>query len=133
MGPGYKIMSKVSWLLGKLAIIKSQNFKHAISSKIGIDKARKLAFAPHINIGVFSLDKNWNCCSIWIASNLLPKYDNHNNTFVEPYLPNNKIGIMHLAAGIWRDNKDMRIDKSITIEIKTLDNNIINKSLRFGL
>ena len=69
----------------------------------------------------------------WIASNLLPKYDNHNNTFVEPYLPNNKIGIMHLAAGIWRDNKDMRIDKSIKIEIKTLENNIINKSLRFGL
>ncbi len=69
----------------------------------------------------------------WIASNLLPKYDNHNNTFVEPYLPNNKIGIMHLAAGIWRDNKDMRIDKRIKIEIKTLENNIINKSLRFGL
>ena len=159
---------------GKLGIIKSQNFKHAVKSKIGYDKARKLAFAPHINIGVFSLEKNSNCWSIWqnnlkktlksgkifgseglainmsvyidnvnteflplncnwIASNLLPKYDNHNNTFVEPYLPNNKIGIMHLAAGIWRDNKDMRIDKSITIEIKTLDNNIINKSLRFGL
>ena len=51
-------MSKVNWLFGKVAIIKSQNFKHAIKSKIGIDKARKLAFAPHINIGVFSLEKN---------------------------------------------------------------------------
>ena len=57
LGPGYKIMSKVSWLFGKLAIIKSQNFKHAVNSKIGLDKARKLAFAPHINIGVFSLEK----------------------------------------------------------------------------
>ena len=174
IGPGYKITSKVNWLFGKLALIKSQNFKHAVKSKINYADARKLAFAPHINIGVFSLEKNSNCWSIWqnnlkktlksgkifgseglainmsvyidnvnteflplycnwIASNLLPKYDNHNNTFVEPYLPNNKIGIMHLAAGIWRDNKDMRIDKSITIEIKTLDNNIINKSLRFGL
>ena len=56
--PGYKIMSKVNWIFGQLAIIKSQNFKHAIKSKIGIDKARKLAFAPHINIGVFSLEKN---------------------------------------------------------------------------
>ena len=174
IGPGYKIMSKVSWLFGKLAIIKSQNFKHAISSKIGIEKARKLAFAPHINIGVFSLEKNSKCWSIWqnnlketlksggifgseglainmsvyidnvdteflplncnwIASNMLPKYDSKNNTFVEPYLPNYKIGIMHLAAGIWRDNKDMRIDKNVKIEIKTLDNISINKSLRFGL
>ena len=51
-------MSKVNWIFGQVAIIKSQNFKHAIKSKIGIDKARKLAFAPHINIGVFSLEKN---------------------------------------------------------------------------
>ena len=29
-----------------------------IKSKIGYEKARKLAFAPHINIGVFSLEKN---------------------------------------------------------------------------
>ena len=58
LGPGYKIMSKVNWLFGKIAIIKSQNFKHAIKSKIGLDKARKLAFSPHINIGVFSLEKN---------------------------------------------------------------------------
>ena len=40
-------MSKVKWLFGKLAVIKSQNFKHAISSKIGIEKARKLAFASY--------------------------------------------------------------------------------------
>ena len=173
IGPGYRIMSKVSWLLGKIAVVKSQNFKHAIKSKIGIDKARKLAFAPHINIGVFSLEKNseiwrsWqnnlkqtlksgnifgseglainmsvyidnveteflplNCN--WIASNLLPKFDEKNDTFVEPYLPNYKIGIMHLAAGIWRDNKDMRLNKSIKIEIKTLENGLLNKSLRFG-
>ena len=172
LGPGYKIMSKVKWLFGKIAVIKSQNFKHAISSKIGIDNARKLAFAPHINIGVFSLEENSNCwkswqenlkktlssgkifgseglainmsvyidninteflplnCN-WIASNLLPKFDEKNNTFVEPYLPNRKIGIMHLAAGIWQDNKDMRLDKSIKIQIKSLNDNTVSKSLRF--
>ena len=54
IGPGYKITSKVNWLIGKIAIIKSQNFKHAVKSNIGFNKARKLAFAPHINIGVFS-------------------------------------------------------------------------------
>ena len=172
IGPGYKITSKVNWLFGKLAIIKSQNFKHAVKSKIGFDKARKLAFAPHINIGVFSMEKNskgwksWqdnlfqtlkagnifgseglainmsvyidnleteflplNCN--WITSNLLPKYDEENQTFVEPFLPNYKIGIMHLAAGIWKNGKDMRIDKSIEIEIKGLKKNKILKSLRY--
>ena len=173
MGPGYRVMSKVKWIYGKLAIIKSQNFKHAVASKIDINNARKLAFAPHINIGTFSLEKNSKCWEIWqknlrktlsagnifgseglainmsvyidevnteflplncnwIASNLLPKYDEKNQTFVEPFLPNNKIGIMHLAAGIWKDNKDMRLNKSIKIEIKTLENGLLNKSLRFG-
>jgi len=172
MAPGYRIMSKVKWLFGKLAVIKSQNFKHAISSKIGIEKARKLAFAPHINIGVFSLEKNSKSWDIWqnnlretlkggdifgseqlamnisvyhdnieteflplncnwITSNLLPKFDEINDTFVEPYLPNNKIGIMHLAAGIWKDNQDMRLNKDVKIEIKTLDGKTLNKSLRF--
>ena len=67
----------------------------------------------------------------WITSNLLPKFDEVNNTFVEPYLPNYKIGIMHLAAGIWKDNKDMRLNKEIEIDIKTLQGKILNKSLRF--
>jgi len=174
LGPGYKITSKVKWLFGKIAVIKSQNFKHAIKSKIGLEKARKLAFAPHINIGVFSLEKDspgWDSwqtnleqtlksgnifgseglainmsvyiddlkteflplnCN-WIASNLLPKFNEKQNTFVEPYLPNYKIGIMHLAAGIWNGNKDMRLDKEVTINIKNLENRNLSKSLRFKI
>ena len=172
VGPGYKILSKVKWLFGKFAIIKSQNFKHAVSSKINMQKARKIAFAPHINIGVFSLENSSSVWSVWqnnlketlkhgrifgseglainlsvyvdnveteflplgcnwIASNVLPKFDESKREFVEPYLPNNKIGIMHLAAGIWKEGKDMRLDKSIKIEIKSLNDNIISKSLRF--
>ncbi len=172
IGPGYRIMSKVKWLLGKVAVIKSQNYKHAKSSGIEDNIARKLAFAPHINIGVFSLEKNSKCWEIWqknlkktlskgkvfgseglainiavyhdnveveflplkcnwIASHLLPKYDTEKNTFVEPFLPNEKIGILHLAAGIWKNNKDMRLNKDIEIEIKTLDGKKIQKSLRF--
>ena len=173
IGPGYKITSKVNWLFGKLALIKSQNFKHAVKSKIGYADARKLAFAPHINIGVFSLEKNSKCWDIWqknlqitirsgnifgseglainmsvyidgidteflpikcnwIASNLLPKFDEKNKSFVEPYLPNYKIGIMHLAAGIWKDNNDMRNNKNIKIDIENLEGKKILKSLRFG-
>ena len=172
IGPGYRVLSKVKWLFGKFAIIKSQNFKHAISSKINMQKARKIAFAPHINIGVFSLEKSSSVWSVWqnnlketlnhgrifgseglainlsvyvdnvdteflplgcnwIASNVLPKFDESKGEFVEPYLPNNKIGIMHLAAGIWKEGKDMRLDKSIKIEIKSLNDNVISKSLRF--
>ena len=173
IGPGYRITSKVNWLFGKLAIIKSQNFKHAVKSKIGYNNARKLAFAPHINIGVFSLEKNskgWDVwqknlsktlkagnifgseglainmsvyiddleteflplnCN-WIASNLLPKFDEKKQVFVEPYLPNYKIGIMHLAAGIWKNGKDMRTNKDIKIKIETLENNFLDKSLRFN-
>ena len=67
----------------------------------------------------------------WITSNLLPKYSEHQKTFVEPYLPNYKIGIMHLAAGIWKDGKDMRIHKSVQIQVETLENKKILKSLRY--
>ena len=172
MGPGYKIMSKAKWIFGKLALIKSQNFKHAISSKIGIEDARKLAFAPHVNIGVFSLENNSPCWAVWqknlrktldagkifgseglainmcvyidevdteflplncnwITSNLLPKFDEKINKFVEPFLPNYTIGIIHLAAGIWKEDKDMRLDKSVKIEITTLENKVLIKSLRY--
>ena len=39
---------------------------------------------------------------------------------------------MHLAAGIWKEGKDMRVDKSIKIEIETLSGKKILKSLRYN-
>ena len=63
---------------------------------------------------------------------MLPKFNQDQKTFVEPYLPNHKIGIMHLAAGIWKNGKDMRTDKSVLIEIQTLDDKKILKSLRYN-
>ena len=174
IGQGYRIMSRVNWLFGKLAIIKSQNYKHAKKSGFSETTARKIAFSPHINIGVFSLEKKSSCWNVWqeilkkalasgqifgseglainiavydknvdveflplycnwIASNILPKYDLETKTFVEPYLPHNKIGIMHLAAGIWLGKRDMRVDKDVKIKIKTTSGKEINKSLRFGI
>ena len=173
VGQGYRVLSKVNWLFGKLALIKSQNYKHAKKSGFSESTARKIAFAPHINIGVFSLEKNSGCWKVWqdllkkalssgkvfgseglamniavydsnvdveflplycnwIASNVLPKYDQVKKTFVEPYLPHNRIGIMHLAAGIWSDNKDMRVDKNVKIKIKTVQGDQLYKSLRFN-
>ena len=65
IGPGYKVLSRVEWVLGKLAIIKSQNYKHAKKSGFPESVARKIAFAPHLNIGVFSLVKDSPCWVIW--------------------------------------------------------------------
>ena len=173
IGAGYKVLTKVSWVFGKLALIKSQNYKHAKKSGFSETTARKLAFAPHLNIGVFSLENKSECWKLWqtllakalssggifgseglainiavydknadveflplscnwIASNVLPKFDEENQTFVEPYLPHKKIGIMHLAAGIWKDNRDMRIDKSVKISIQTVKGSWLQKSLRYG-
>ena len=87
-----------------------------------------------INMSVYLDNLETECLPLncnWITSNLLPKYNEQENTFVEPFLPNYKIGIMHLAAGIWKDGKDMRVDKNIEIEIETLGKKKINKSLRF--
>ena len=172
VGSGYRILTKVKWIFGKIALIKSQNYKHAKKSGFSENIARKIAFAPHINIGVFSLENDSMCWELWqsilrkslssgqifgseglainvavyeneaeveflplycnwIASNVLPKFDVINNTFVEPYLPNNKIGIMHLAAGIWKTGKDMRINKDIKISIKTTDGKNVEKTLRY--
>ncbi len=174
VGSGYRVLSKVKWVFGKIALIKSQNYKHAKKSGFSEKTARKIAFSPHINIGVFSLEKDSSCWKIWqeilkkalksgqifgseglainiavydknidveflpvncnwIASNVLPKYDIKNETFVEPYLPHNKIGIMHLAAGLWSGKKDMRLDKNVKIKIKTTNGKEIEKSLRFGI
>ena len=49
-------------------------------------------------------------------------------TFVEPYLPNYKLGIMHLAAGIWDGDKDMRLDKEVKIKFKLFKKNYYLKA-----
>ena len=37
---------------------------------------------------------------------------------------------MHLAAGIWDNKKDMRIDSSVKIQIQTLENKTRFKKLK---
>tara|TARA_Y100000591_G_scaffold327915_1_gene353335 strand:+ start:257 stop:1171 length:915 start_codon:yes stop_codon:yes gene_type:complete len=172
IAPGYKDVGRVNWIFKNLASVKTQNYKHAKNSGFSDKIARKIAFAPHLNIGAFSLQKSstiwkkWQellreslmkgrifgseglAINIlvyfynidteflparynWIASHLLPKFDNEKNIFVEPFIPHNKIGILHLAAGIFVDGKDMRLDKNIRVEIKQTDGKKILKSLRF--
>jgi hypothetical protein len=47
--------------------------------------------------------------------------------FVEPYIPNHNIAVIHLA-GLDEDRSDL----NVTHKIETLDKNIIEKNLRFN-
>jgi len=165
----YGRLLKAEWVFGNFARIKSQNYKHAKSSGFSEKIAREVALKPHLNIGVFSLEKDaphWDTWQknlkkalssgrIWgseqIAMNItiysdnldveiLPaycnwtlidgiKFDKKNNTFVEPYLPNHEIGIIHFAG---KNNNQIRNNKNLVSKIKTLDGDTIDKSLRFG-
>ena len=164
----YGRVLRAEWLFKGFAKIKSQNYKHAKSSGFSEKIAREVALKPHLNIGVFSLEKDAPHWEVWqknlkkalssgriwgseqIAMNItiysdnldveiLPaycnwtlidaiKFDKQNNTFVEPYLPNHELGIIHFAG---KNNDQIRNDKDHISKIKTLDGEIINKSLRF--
>ena len=65
----------------------------------------------------------------WTLTEAL-RFDKNQNTFVEPYLPNHQIGIVHLAG---KNNDNIRNDKNFISKIKTLDGEIIEKSLRFRI
>ena len=165
----YGRVLRAEWVIGSFARIKSQNYKHAKSSGFSEKIAREVALKPHLNIGVFSLEKDAPHWDVWqknlkkalssgriwgseqVAMNItiysdnldveiLPaycnwtlidaiKFDKKNNTFVEPYLPNHEIGIIHFAG---KNNDQIRNNKNFISKIKTLDEDTIDKSLRFS-
>jgi lipopolysaccharide biosynthesis glycosyltransferase len=58
------------------------------------------------------------------------KFDTGKNTFVEPYLPNHEIGIVHLAG---KNNNNIRLNKNYLSDITTLEGHTIKKCLRFKI
>ena len=64
----------------------------------------------------------------WMCEFNMPKFDNKKNQFVEPYIPNHPIALVHLA-GV----DDIRQDKNILSDIETLDGLHIKKSLRYNV
>ena len=56
---------RVEWFFGSFARIKSQNYKHAKSSGFSEKIARQVATKPHLNIGVFALEKNAPHWEVW--------------------------------------------------------------------
>jgi len=128
---------------------RSYLFKYPTYSKIEIDKKSKFinlnfeTYSGKLHTTYFKLDDDLSS-HIEQSRSLAFKHniqadaiseqvyiDEKNKIFVEPFLPNHKIGIIHLASGIKVNDKDMRNEKNLEIELNTLDNNKISKSLRF--
>ena len=61
----YGRVLRAEWFLGSFARIKSQNYKHAKSSGFSEKIAREVALKPHLNIGVFALQKEAPHWKIW--------------------------------------------------------------------
>ena len=64
----------------------------------------------------------------WMCEFNMPKFDNKKNQFVEPYIPNHPIALVHLAG-----LDGIRQDKNILSDIETLDGLHIKKSLRYNV
>lgn len=64
----------------------------------------------------------------WICEHRLPVYCEDKKKFVEPYLPNNNIAVIHLAG---LDNE--RKNSNVLHEISTLRGHKIRKSLRYKI
>ena len=58
----------------------------------------------------------------------MPKFDIDKGQFVEPYIPNHPIALVHLAG-----LDDIRQDKDILSNVETLDGLRIKKSLRYNV
>jgi lipopolysaccharide biosynthesis glycosyltransferase len=65
-------------------------------------------------------------CNWFLIENI--KFDENKNTFVEPYLPHHKIGIIHLAG---KKYDEFRFDKNKLLDVQSLNNNWIKKNIRF--
>ena len=64
----------------------------------------------------------------WMCEFNMPKFDNDKSQFVEPYIPNHPIALVHLAG-----LDDIRQDRNILSDVETLDGLRIKKSLRYNV
>ena len=64
----------------------------------------------------------------WMCEFKMPKFDDDKSQFVEPYIPNHPIALVHLAG-----LDDIRQDKNILSDVETLDGLRIKKSLRYNV
>lgn len=55
-----------------------------------------------------------------------PLWDSQNQCWVEPYLPHEKLGILHMSGF-----DEMRVDRSVTTDYRTLDGQTVRMSYRY--
>jgi len=61
-------MIRIDWLFRNMGIVKSQNIKHSFKLGLSTKEARYLGLKPHLNAGVFALDKKSIFWSTWIKN-----------------------------------------------------------------
>ena len=61
----------------------------------------------------------------WLCENK-PLWDEEKGIFVETFLPNEPIGIIHVSG-----YDEMRVDRRVTTPIKTVDGKVIDKTFRY--
>ena len=65
-------------------------------------------------------------CNWFLIENI--KFDENQNTYVEPYLPYHRIGIIHLAG---KKYDEYRFNKNKLLDVMSLNNNWVKKNIRF--
>jgi hypothetical protein len=58
-------VTKINWIFGGIGALKSQNYKHAKKKGFSQNICRDIGLSPHINGGVFSLEKNSPFWGVW--------------------------------------------------------------------
>lgn len=157
---------RLDWLFGRIARIRSINYKNALRAGLPRAICRAIAIRPTLNAGVYALRADaphWEAMRRWqgdilkrgriftsdqlamalavyidgLPVELMPewcnymgpwKYDKASDTFVEFYLPNHKIGVVHLAG-----EDQMRHDLNYLRPIPDMDGVTNAMSLRYKL
>jgi lipopolysaccharide biosynthesis glycosyltransferase len=140
---------------------KSSGFSEKIARRVALKPHLNIGVfaleldAPHWEVWQKNLKKALSSGKIWgseqiamnitiyndnLAVEILPaycnwtliealKFDEKKNTLVEPYLPNHEIGIVHFAG---KNNDQIRNNKEFISKIKTIEDKVIDKKLRFN-
>jgi hypothetical protein len=61
----------------------------------------------------------------WLCE-IKPMVDGETGKFVEPYLPHNTIGILHMSG--W---DEMRLNRALTTDFKLLEGSAVERSYRY--
>lgn len=93
-------------------------------------KKGKIFTAEQLTLGMLTYLENYPAEILpawtqWLCENK-PMWNEEQNKFIEPYLPHEPIGLMHVSGF-----DEMRLDKNVTTDITCKNGNTIQKTLRY--